>query len=232
MKWATRVLVVSMLLIVCSSWSRNTNYNDNGLGDVVFLDRHKVDCNQGELLQGWQLQNSGGNYRIAYDCLASKSVIYDSTDNYDEYTTYTNASDDKSLSSRQYSGAKFALHKVKCKDGYGVKKWWLETGGTSCYFGIICTMRLGFTCQRVKLTGGCNYNTSSTGSWSSQPQNMANSQINISGFNIMQGFQLKISGSTFYFDYWYCPVRNFDAEVTAYNNAVNNDVDYTPSWSS
>jgi hypothetical protein len=222
-----RPFVFILFFVFCFSWNRYTNYNDYGEGDVVFLDRHKVECSSNELLQGWRLENSGNNYHIGYDCLYSQSVM--ANDYYTEWTSVQNASDNKSSASRRVSGGKLSNHYIKCRDNYALRSWWVETVG-GCSSNMICSIKIGYQCTRVKLISGCSYSTSSLAGWNQNTYNIENSPIYISGYNVLQGFQMRNNGGTYYFDYWYCPVRNLEQEINAYNTAVNKDIDYTPSW--
>ena len=47
-----------------------TPMNDDGRGNAVYLDRHDVNCNDGEALAGFKLQRKagGGKYQIKYKC--------------------------------------------------------------------------------------------------------------------------------------------------------------------
>ena len=49
-----------------------TNYNDQGGGNVIYLDRHDVKCNEGEYLSKFRMDvddnDTTGKYRYEYKC--------------------------------------------------------------------------------------------------------------------------------------------------------------------
>jgi hypothetical protein len=52
-----------------------TEWNDEGGGKAIYLDRHDVRCDAGEALARFHLQRSGGgNYRYEYRCVPAKST--------------------------------------------------------------------------------------------------------------------------------------------------------------
>jgi hypothetical protein len=55
---------------------KDTGYNDEGGGNVIYLDRHNVDCGADNILSQFQLGRSGQNqYRYNYKCTPSKKPI-------------------------------------------------------------------------------------------------------------------------------------------------------------
>ena len=46
---------------------KNTPFNDDGLGNAVFLDRHNVDCGTNSLLAGFHLRRNDNGTLIRYD---------------------------------------------------------------------------------------------------------------------------------------------------------------------
>lgn len=59
-----------------SSTSKNTGFNDEGNGNVVYLDRHNIDCGSNSVLSQFKLNRSGQNqYRYDYSCLSSNKPL-------------------------------------------------------------------------------------------------------------------------------------------------------------
>lgn len=59
-----------------ASTSKNTGFNDEGGGNMIYLDRHNIDCGVDGVLSQFKLNRSGQNqYRYDYSCLASKKPL-------------------------------------------------------------------------------------------------------------------------------------------------------------
>eukprot|EP00928_Gymnodinium_smaydae_P037196 TRINITY_DN25863_c0_g2_i1.p1 TRINITY_DN25863_c0_g2~~TRINITY_DN25863_c0_g2_i1.p1 ORF type:complete len:1342 (-),score=166.03 TRINITY_DN25863_c0_g2_i1:240-4217(-) len=72
-QFALACVVPLQPLVSCHSIS--TNWNDNGGGNVQFLDRHNVQCASDEVLNMWHLENNDQQqYRINYQCCESPSL--------------------------------------------------------------------------------------------------------------------------------------------------------------
>ena len=54
---------------------KDTGYNDEGGGNVIYLDRHNVDCGANNVLSQFQLGRSENQYRYNYKCAPSKKPI-------------------------------------------------------------------------------------------------------------------------------------------------------------
>ena len=55
---------------------KNTDYNDDGNGNAVYLDRHNIDCGKDSLISGLKLVRDGkGNYQYQYQCAPSKTPL-------------------------------------------------------------------------------------------------------------------------------------------------------------
>ncbi|MCJ8271254.1 MAG: hypothetical protein MJK04_17875, partial [Psychrosphaera sp.] len=66
-----------------NDWSmKYTDYNDDGGGNAVYLDRHNVDCGANGILSYFKLErdSQGSNYRYAYKCRAPKAEPTDQTE--------------------------------------------------------------------------------------------------------------------------------------------------------
>ena len=59
-----------------SSVNKDTGFNDDGGGRVIYLDRHDVNCGDNAALAQFQLAGSGkGTYRYNYQCKPSKQPL-------------------------------------------------------------------------------------------------------------------------------------------------------------
>lgn len=48
--------------------NKNTGWNDDGKGNVIFLDRHNLDCGKDSYLKQFKLVRNGNKYRYDYTC--------------------------------------------------------------------------------------------------------------------------------------------------------------------
>jgi hypothetical protein len=55
---------------------KTTSWNSEGGGQVIFLDRHNIDCGEKSTLSGFSLNRKGdGNFQYKYSCLPSKEAL-------------------------------------------------------------------------------------------------------------------------------------------------------------
>ena len=47
---------------------KSTEFNDNGGGNAIYLDRHKLQCGENEALSQFKLVNEGTRYKYDYTC--------------------------------------------------------------------------------------------------------------------------------------------------------------------
>jgi len=50
-----------------------TAYNDKGF-DIIFLDRHRLQCDTNSAMRGWEVQTSGNNIRFHYQCCGGHAL--------------------------------------------------------------------------------------------------------------------------------------------------------------
>ena len=72
-----KLLLESHVLIITNcTLNRYTGNNDDGQGNVIFLDRHTVKCGDGEALSGFQFYRPyEGGIGILYSCFRSGSIL-------------------------------------------------------------------------------------------------------------------------------------------------------------
>jgi hypothetical protein len=57
-------------------YGKDTGWNDEGGGNVIFLDRHGVDCGHDGVVTQFNLTRAGnGNYRYNYQCARSRNPL-------------------------------------------------------------------------------------------------------------------------------------------------------------
>jgi hypothetical protein len=228
-----RLIILSNLIIFSFSWNRATWPSSDGEGDIIYMDRHQPYCADGEVMQGWQLVNTGGgNYKIQYQCLKSQSVL--SYDSYWDYTNYAGAAND--IFTQKESGQRLSYHSPRCRDNYALQGWNVERN-PSCWG--VCDIRIKYKCVLLKLAGNCS--SSQTGTtyldkgWTTK---IADQWIYLNEYNVLKGFHMNTWSwwswfVTYYncnFNYDFCPMRNMEAESVSYDTAMKNNVDYIPSW--
>lgn len=55
--------------------SKNTDWNDEGGGNTVFLDRHNVDCGVNSVISELKLVRNGYQYQYQYQCIPSTQTL-------------------------------------------------------------------------------------------------------------------------------------------------------------
>ena len=126
---------------ICRSERKYTPYNDNGRGNTVYLDRHRVDCGNYGYLQRFRLvvepNNWNGRYRYDYDCcmLQRKSHKKRTTC----YETRTNLQ-------TEGHGNNIYLdrHGLKCKDRYFLSMFQLRRRVGGGYYQYV------YRCCRIQ----------------------------------------------------------------------------------
>ena len=107
--------------LVCNITSRTTLWNDDGVGNSVFLDRHTVDCGESSFLQDFILQRDPtvSRMRYAYTCCDVTDPNWKtSVQCQEKETAYTSDGGGKVFN--------LASHNVVCDDGYALSKVYLQ----------------------------------------------------------------------------------------------------------
>jgi hypothetical protein len=129
--------------------SRKTIANNDGEGDIFYLAKHNVECNENEALQGFVLKTDQPK-RIYYNysCQYTLSVIQN--DNYKDITKTSKIEESKKIDSV------YELDdlKVNCKESYGLQRFQLVQEGDS--------IKYEFLCVKIDSTGCSEGNTKET----------------------------------------------------------------------
>ena len=198
-----------------------TYYTGHGGGNVIYLDRLSVYCQNGEALYGFQLKrpNSAQMY-YAYGCKASESISKE-----EEYTEYTNWVPAADYSTGQdYTAHRLADLNVKCRNDFGLRGFKLESqcGKT------ICDIRYKYTCTALKVIS-CDDSLETPKADSVDGQNFTLEKqiIFLMDYYVLTGFRLKASyyyrfaqrdGRIFNYSVDYCKLRNVENEKDVYTN--------------
>lgn len=125
---------------------KKTMPNDWGRGNIYYLDRHRLECPNGSIMQGFHLWRPRNN-QISYEyyCKKSLSIVND-----DVYSTFSpiNIVGGNGSKSTNY----LDRHNVRCKDGYALKSFWFARfGGKDIYYQYTC-VRLNCGNYQEKIT--------------------------------------------------------------------------------
>jgi hypothetical protein len=102
----------------------HTPWNDAGRGNMLYLDRHTVDCGPGYILSFFGLQQlNGAQIRYNFSCIKPSSSFNDCYD----ATTTVSRSDAKSVNFLDQ-------HSPQCKPGYALNKFGLRREGPDGIF--------------------------------------------------------------------------------------------------
>jgi len=114
-------------------FNKKTPKNDWGNGSIFNLDRHEVNCAQGNLLQGFHLIRPSPK-TISYEYSCTKNI--GSTNHSDSYNTSTPWSD---TGKNERSSANFLdRHFVLCKPGYALQQFKLMRKGKKVSYNYRC----------------------------------------------------------------------------------------------
>jgi hypothetical protein len=110
----------------------NTNWNDEGQGSIFYLDRHNLECGPNSFIGGFKLERWNGKIRYRYSCIESDADNLG--DCYDDYTPLNDVIhwDDR------HTAHWLDRHDVKCRDGYGLKKFQMQRGGDRVRYAYKC----------------------------------------------------------------------------------------------
>lgn len=212
------ILALNLIIFSFCTNDRRTPANAAGGGNVIYLDRHAVYCNDGEVLNGFQLvRPSGSTISFAYGCSKNTSILKEGA--YTGYTGWTYGADD--VLGQDVTAHRLSDIPVQCGNDFGLQGFQLESRcGKS-----ICDIRFRFQCVPLKISR-C---TSSATGWidASDGQNYTLSGLwmALNGWDVMTGFRLnanyyfrwfKRDGRNFQFAYNTCNIRDADGEKDEY----------------
>jgi hypothetical protein len=210
-------LLVLSLTILTHGYNRRTEWDSLGKGNTIYLDRHDVNCNKGELLQGFTLSvpwEETINYE--YDCL---KYNYDGKDEEMLWGTDMVRSADDTFSETT-SADKLSKIPVKCKrDNYALRQFKLETICPGFPLNV-CFIKYNFWCAPIHTT---KCSTGKTDWYDTQEGNileLSRIPIKLSSNNVLKGFKLNVefydrgfmrkNGKKFQYEYDFCEVSSYN----------------------
>jgi hypothetical protein len=216
--------VIKILILVClttkiNSWTNWTLEDDDGGGDVIFLDRHNVYCGPAEAMTGFGISRPrGGRIQVGYSCSRNDGILRDTKD---FVTDWKEAADD--WFSQKVSANRLDKHDVKCPSDYGLRGFRVQT---RCG-GIICDIRIAYQCVELKVRSCNDSQTGWINGEDGQNYMLSKQWISLDNTRILTGFRLhsdsyfrwfNIRGMNFMYSYSYCDIRDVDAEKQKYIN--------------
>jgi hypothetical protein len=220
MKIILLFLLTLSLTILTHGYNRRTEWDSWGKGNTIYLDRHDVTCNKGELLQGFTLKvpfEQTINYE--YDCLKydydgkAEEMLWgsDMVPSADNTFTETKSAD------------KLSKIPVKCKkDNYALRQFKLETICPGWPLNV-CFIKYNFWCAPIQTTKCSTGKTDWYDAQDGSILDLSHIPIELSKNNVLRGFKLnveyyergllKTKGKKFQYEYDFC-------EVSSSNNGL------------
>ena len=198
-----KFLIGLNLLISIFSIQRKTPVNSYGAGELIYLDRHRVYCLDGEVLAGFELfRPSKTTISFKYECLSTGKY----SGQYIDHTTWTKSADNIFL--MNLGANKLSNLPVQCKADFALQGFHLESVCTE----PICDVRIVFSCAPIKIVK-CGSDLTPWGDAVSGP-NYALEKVPIKSkeSTALTGFRLKVS---YYFRWFAAAGQQFQ---WAYNS--------------
>jgi hypothetical protein len=166
-------------------YNRQTPANDFGGGQIIYLDRHSVYCNAGEILQGYQLiRPTFTTISYVFRCLAHPAV------GLADIVKYTPLNDLGAI--WEDSNIFLDRHNIACPEGYALQGFRLARGGAN-----LRQIQYIYTCARTAFGGACQtFETSEQWAQEKTGDNRSIAYLDRhlvlvpNGANAMQGFRL------------------------------------------
>jgi hypothetical protein len=197
-------------------WTSASSYND---GDVLSLTRHRVYCQNGEVLQGFNTAVSGKNIYFQYNCLKTASVLSTTS------TRYTNwVSSGDMYVFKANTGYRISDIPIICSSNEALQGFQLKSRVTS----ILDTydIQFEFTCVQIKAVKTWSGVTSRINGGFGGVERLAPLTIDLTGYNAIWAWRLSFdtdwSWSDFayikYLRYYYeaIELRNWEQEIINY----------------
>lgn len=161
-----------------------TQFNDDGKGDVFFLDRHAIDCGQNSSLNYFALQRGDGTIRYNFKCIKSDNIS--NTCSNKETAPTDTASDSK-------KSANFLdRHNLICDEGQALRSFVLSRNGNKIFYKYSCCVAKIKNCFKGKTP------EADSGDFSSLY--LDRQQVDAKENNIFNSFRLVSANSKFYYE--------------------------------
>lgn len=179
-----------------SVFNRRTPENDWGSNNIHFLDRHNVNCNPNEALQGFRLWRPASNklsYRFA--CLENKKYI-PATNFYEDQTKPDIISKKKNNSANYLD-----RHLIQCKEGYALQQFQLaRSGPTDIYYKFRCVKVI---CGNIE-----SMETEKKSAGGFETVYLDRQDIRVKENEVITGFKLISENSNFSYKVNFCKMTN------------------------
>lgn len=232
------IILLSIIVNIYSNRRVCTWWNENGGGNIIYLDRHNVYCNAGEVMTGFVIQapvgpDNNGGLNVCYECLA-KLAVFDNEVIYAE-TVWVKAAE--SILEQDRSADSLKNIGVWCPADWGIRGWRLITSCNGSFFDSRCDMKFGYHCVALKVTGAVQTTTNMEDSNDGRNWDLWHTQIWLGGLNVLSGFQLEVeyysrifsfSGRRFRMRFNYLVLRDVEGEQERFESAVANGEYYAP----
>jgi hypothetical protein len=222
------ILVTYLQLCIISSvisWNRYTSQTSYGDGDVLTLTQHRVYCNSGEVLTGFNIAQSGKNIYFQYNCQSSSSVI--NSQAYTKTTSWVSSADLYVIKS--YTAHRISDIPIKCNNDCALQGFQLKSKSTS----ILDTYDIQFeyTCVPVKAKKNWSTNTARINGEFGGVEKLSPLSIDLPSYQALLGWKLNTeinwSWSDFYYvkyfryDYDIVELRNMEQEILTYESDIS-----------
>jgi hypothetical protein len=176
-------------------YDRRTNSNDAAGGNIFYLDRHSVYCNNNEVLIGFHLLRPAEN-NIMYEFKCSSNGV-NSSSSYSASTGWNNVNSNWKESLKYLD-----RHQVLCNEGYGLNGFKISRPNRDSG-----QLRYDYTCTKVNNYSGCYKDAvdwTNAGNWNTFY--LDRQYIKSEGREFIRGFHLQTTSSPEFLTYyiWKC----------------------------
>lgn len=160
----------SDILISSSKIYKANQFTDNERGDIHFLDRQHVKCDDGEALNSFRLENGSQQIRYVYNCIKSDSISNNCQNR--ETVINDNAKDNKK------SLIFLDRHNVECDQDEVLKEFKLDRKDRKINYKYIW-----YICCNASIKDKKDFDTNRTPQGDGKIQNLKNQEVNAGNSN-------------------------------------------------
>ena len=164
----------------------NTNFDDDGQGNVVFLDRHPISCPDHEALSNWRLVRGDRTIKYEYKCIRSATISKTCT----EYNTDPQDAGNAAFMDR---------HTVNCPSGV-LKGFHFVRNGNKMFFKFnCCNLTIPLKCNQIE--------TAKTAAGDHKTYFLDRINFNIPDEKAVSGFKFNSDGTNYSYSLKVCDVQ-------------------------
>jgi len=172
-------------------FNRQTEDNDWGSNNIYYLDRHNINCNPNEAIQGFRLYRSASNkITYKYNCKTNQKLISGKTF-YDDKTKENIIGKDEHKSANYLD-----KHDVQCKKGYALQGFKLNRSGKKIYYS--------YRCVEVSCGNKLTKTTNPTDDGGFSTIYLDRQNVSVGKDEIITGFKLISKDRNFQYEINYC----------------------------